>query len=245
MKNVERRDTKMRKKIFRVIEIQEDEDKKISCLYAYFMIFCIIISLIPLAYKETNAVFDIIEGVTVTIFIIDYFLRWMTADLKLKKGKRSFLMYPFTFVAIIDLLSILPAFTAMNKVLKSFRILRLIKVLRVFKTFRYSTNIKRLSKVFKKEKSNLITVLYLSLGYIVISALAIFSIEPDTFNSFFEALYWATVSLTTVGYGDISPVTGGGRFLSMISALFGIAIIAIPSGIITAGYLDEIQNNPK
>ena len=81
----------------------------------------------------------------------------------------------------------------------------------------------------------------LAAGYILISALIIFNVEPDTFDSFFMALYWATVSLTTVGYGDIYPVSFAGRLLAMISSVFGIAIVALPAGIITADYLSELK----
>ena len=95
---------------------------------------------------------------------------------------------------------------------------------------------------FKHQKEALGYVLILAVGYIVISALIIFNVEPETFNSFFDAVYWATVSLTTVGYGDIYPVTDIGRVITMISSFFGIAIVALPAGIITAGYMDEIKN---
>ena len=81
----------------------------------------------------------------------------------------------------------------------------------------------------------------LTISYIIISALVIFNVEPDSFDSLFEAVYWATISLTTVGYGDIYPVTEVGRIITMISSLFGIAVVALPSGIITAGYMAELN----
>ena len=81
----------------------------------------------------------------------------------------------------------------------------------------------------------------LSFGYVLISALIIFNVEPGTFDNFFEAVYWATVSLTTMGYGDIYPVTTIGRIVTMISSFVGIAIVALPAGIITAGYMDQIR----
>ena len=83
------------------------------------------------------------------------------------------------------------------------------------------------------------------MGYIFVTALVMFNIEPDTFNSFFDAIYWATVSLTTVGYGDIYATSGIGKILTMISSLFGIAIVALPAGIITAGYMSEINTDDK
>lgn len=78
-------------------------------------------------------------------------------------------------------------------------------------------------------------------AYIFISAIVIYNVEPDSFNTFFDAFYWATISLTTVGYGDIYPVTPIGRCVTMISSLIGIAIIALPSSVITAGYLEEVS----
>ena len=81
----------------------------------------------------------------------------------------------------------------------------------------------------------------MAVAYILISALVIYNVEPESFETFFDAIYWATISLTTVGYGDIYPVTTIGRIVTMISSAFGIAIIALPSGVITAGYLAEIS----
>ena len=87
----------------------------------------------------------------------------------------------------------------------------------------------------------LVSLLPLAGAYILIAALLIFNVEPDSFENFFDAVYWATVSLTTVGYGDIYPVSTVGRIVAMASSIFGIAIIALHSGIVTAGYLDEIR----
>ena len=86
-------------------------------------------------------------------------------------------------------------------------------------------------------------VCVLAVGYIFISALVIFNVEPETFNNFFDAIYWATVSLTTVGYGDIYAVSMAGKFITMISSVFGIAIVALPAGIITAGYMEELNKD--
>ena len=84
-------------------------------------------------------------------------------------------------------------------------------------------------------------VLWLALGYILISALIIFNIEPETFDTFFDAIYWATVSLTTVGYGDIYPVSFAGKIITMCSSVMGIAVVALPASIITAGYMEELN----
>ena len=96
-------------------------------------------------------------------------------------------------------------------------------------------------EVIKTSKDALLAVCGLAVAYIFVSALVIFNVEADSFGTFFDAIYWATVSLTTVGYGDIYPVTTAGRIITMISSLFGIAVVALPAGIITAGYMEIIS----
>ncbi len=233
----------MRKRIFEIIEVSGGNDI-LSSVYDTFMMITIIISLIPLATKSDNPIWTYIDIVTVCIFIIDYFFRLLTADYKLNKKGLSFLLYPITPMAIIDLLSILPSITILNsglRVLKILRLLRTFRVFRVFKAFRYSKNITIIINVFKKQKDSLLVVCALAIGYILVSALVVFNVEPDTFETFFDALYWATVSLTTVGYGDIYAVSSAGKVITMLSALFGIAVVALPAGIVTAGYMDEIN----
>lgn len=233
----------MRKRIFEIIEVAEDDDI-LSKVYDVFMMIVIVVSLIPIASKSEDGAYFFIELVTTIIFILDYLLRLMTADYKLNKGKTSFLTYPFTPMAIIDLLSILPSLIAVNgalRILKVLRLMRTLRVFRVFKVIRYSKSITIIVNVFKKQKESLLVVGGLALGYILVSALVVISIEPETFPTFFDAVYWATVSLTTVGYGDIYAVSAAGKVITMISSVFGIAIVALPAGIITAGYMDELN----
>lgn len=234
----------MRKKIFRIIEASNGNDLT-SSVYDYFMIVVIIASLVPLAFKQSVYAFAVIEQVAVVIFIVDYLLRFATADLKLKKGWKSFIIYPFTFMALIDFMCILPSFAPVSaslRLLKVLRLLRAFRVLRAAKMMRYSKSIVMIADVIKEQKSPLIAVCVLALSYIIISALVVFNVEPDTFGNFFDAVYWATVSLTTVGYGDIYPVSSAGRIITMLSSLFGIAVIALPAGIITAGYMDKLND---
>lgn len=235
----------MRKKIYEIIE-NGNENKKLHNLYNSIMIIAIVLSLVPLAFKEDMLAFKIIDYVCAIVFIVDYVLRLITADYKYNKNNFiSFVKYPFSFYAIVDLLSILPTFITINKGFKILRILRMIKAMRVFriiKAVRYSKNVKILLNVLKKSKESLIAVCSFAVGYIVISALIVFNVEPQTFESFFDAIYWATISLTTVGYGDIYPVTTAGQIVTMLSSIFGIAIVALPAGIITAGYMSEISD---
>ena len=233
----------MRKKLFSIIE-PVDNGSKMSNAYDFIMMATIVVSVIPLAFKETNIVFQWVDYITVSIFILDYLLRLFTADYKLNKSVASFFLYPITPMAVIDLISILPSITVLNsgfRLLKLFRLLRTLKVLRAFKFLRYSKSFDIIASVFKKQKKVLSAVATMAVAYILISALVIYNVEPESFETFFDAIYWATISLTTVGYGDIYPVTTIGRIVTMFSSAFGIAIIALPSGVITAGYLAEIS----
>ena len=238
----------MKQRIYEIIEKAESKDI-LSAIYDYFMMLTIVVSLVPLAFKDEPFSLIVLDKVTVSIFIVDYLLRWFTADIKYeKKSVGSYVRYPFSAMAIIDLVSILPSLTVINKGFKALRVLRMIRalrVLRVFKAVRYSKSFRIIGNVLKASKESLVAVLVLAIGYILISALIIFNVEPDSFNSFFDAVYWATVSLTTVGYGDIYPVSKLGRLITMFSSIFGIAVVALPAGIITAGYMSEIQKETE
>ena len=229
-----------RKTLFQVIEPHQKENA-IEKAYEVFMFLTIIVSLIPLTTKSHTGIFMWLDFVSTIIFVVDYVLRLVTADYKLEKGELSFFLYPFTFLALADLLCILPSLFLLNNSLRLFKILRMFRILRFFKFIRYSKNIHILTNVLKKQKDSLIIVGLLALGYIFISALIIFNVEPSTFPNFFDDLYWATISLTTVGYGDIYAVSTTGKIITMISSFLGIAIVALPAGIITAGYMKEIK----
>ncbi|MBO6073719.1 MAG: ion transporter [Paludibacteraceae bacterium] len=233
----------------KIYEIVETGNNSVaSKIYDWAMLVFIVISIVPLAFREQNIWFEWFDKVSVSIFIIDYLLRWMTADYRMPERPKwvAFLTYPFTAFAIVDLLSILPSVLVVNKALKLFRITRFFKILRVFKFIRYSKNVQILFKVLRKERHILFTVFWIALFYILITALIMFNVEESTmFEDFFDALYWATTTLTTVGYGDIYPATDLGRVISMISAILGVAVIALPSGVITASYLEELRETNK
>ena len=237
-----------REELYEIIEIDEGTNF-LSHLYDVGMFIIIILSVVPLMFWEHHIYFTYLEAFTTTVFIIDYILRWITADFRLKEGKHSFVSYPYSFWAIIDLLSILPSFHILGSNFKILRTLRMLKTLRLLKALRYSEQVFIFMDVMKKERKVLASVLLFAATYIFIAALVMFNFEPrinpytgeETFRSFLDAIYWSTVTLTTVGYGDLCPATDLGRIISMVSALFGIAVIALPSGIITASYLDELH----
>ena len=257
----------LRRRIYEIIEMWEDDDLP-SKFYDFFMMGVIFLSLLPLFFKTENVFFKITEYFTTAIFIIDYALRLWTADFKMLERYReslgedkdneaiiphrsraiAFIRYPFTPMAIIDLLCILPTFLAMSptfKVLKILRMLRTFKVFRIFKSFRYSSTFAKILKVVRRQKKNLIAVFIMAIGYVVVISLIMFNIEPETFETFFDALYWATISLTTMGYGDIYATTTIGQAITMISAIFGIAIVALPAGIISAGFVEELNKEKE
>lgn len=233
-----------RRRIYEIIELSSgDRD---SAVYDYAMMAVIVASLVPLAFKETTPFLSALDKITVAVFILDYALRLLTADFKLQKEGASFVLYPFTPLALVDLLCILPSFTALAgglRLLKIIRLLRAFRVFRAFKMLRYSKSLVIILDVIREQRTPLLAVGTLAAGYVLISALVIFNVEPESFGNFFDAIYWATVSLTTVGYGDIYPVSTAGRVITMLSSVFGIAVVALPSGIITAGYMDRISKN--
>lgn len=211
--------------------------------YGAISFFVVIASLIPLTFKESTWWLSAIEYATTAVFIVEYILRWFSSPASLHKGQLSFLLYPFTPMAIVDLITILPTFILINQGFKAFRVVRLVLVLRLFRFVRESRSWFVVTEVIRKEKNILGVVFGIAVGYVFITALLVFNIEPDTFESFFDAIYWACVSLTTVGYGDLYPTSVFGRSLAMVSSLVGIAIIALPAGIITGGYIEVMKED--
>lgn len=234
----------MRRKIYELVEITDNGNggRKVYDLYDILMLVFIIISLIPLCFKESNGFFTFLEYASVVVFGADYILRWITADLKLGgKGITPFVRYPFSFFAILDLLSLLPALSVIYPGFGVLRLFRLGKAFRALRLLRYSNSFQMILAVIRRERRPLTAVCALAGGYIFLSALILFQVEPDSFDTFFDAIYWSVVTLTTVGYGDIYPISDTGRIVSMLSSLMGIAIVALPTGIISAGYINELS----
>ena len=231
---------KYKRRIYEVIEVSSIGDAS-SRAYDVLMTTTVIVGLVPLTLKTDNFYTFVIEIMTALILFIDYCARVYTADYKMGyKHIRAYIAYIFTPLAIFDLLSILPVIYLLVPI-PSLRLLKLIRIFRVLKLIRYSKTMIVIANVLRKVKTQLIAVLILITIYIFVSAMLIFQLEPDLFTSFFDALYWATISITTIGYGDIYPTTDIGRFITMISALMGVAVIALPSGMITAAYMNEIS----
>ena len=235
----------MLKKLHTIVEKAQGNDY-LSRFYDIFMIAVILLSILPLCVVQLTEPLILIDKITAYIFIVDYILRFITVDCtKPKRNIFSFLCYPFRPMAIVDLLSILPSLTSLSHAFRMLKMFRLFRTLRVFKFFRYSTNLQMISRIIKRKRQALTTVGILAMAYVFISALIVFQVEPHTFGNLFNAVYWATISLTTVGYGDIYPVSDIGRIVSMVSSFLGIAVVALPSGIIISGYQEVLEHREK
>ena len=222
----------------------------LSHVYDGLMLVAIIIGTVPLLFREYRPLFwyfDIISGV---IYMVDYLLRWITCDLRSDKPRwKAFLLYPFTPMAILDFLSILPTFEVVSSSYRLAKSARLLKIFRFSKIVNYIGPLEIFITVIKKQWKPLLAVVLVALFDILITAIIMFQseqeIDPVTgeyiFKTFHDAFYWAAITLTTVGYGDFSPVSDMGKTLSIISSLLGIGVIAMPSSIITAGYMQELN----
>ncbi len=242
----------MRQFIYNMIEPRNEN--KVSRFYDWVMLIAIIIGIFPLMFRTQHRVFFYFDILSCCCFVADYVFRWITAGLRSKrKGWLPYLLYPVTPMAIIDLLSILPTLSLLAPTFKIARVSRLLKVLRVVKVVRYFEPLEIILAVIRRQTKILVTVFSLALFYIFITAMIMFNAEEDInpetgqylFDNFFDAFYWAACTLTTVGYGDIYPISDIGRVISIVSSMVGIAIIALPSGIITAGYLDELKERKQ
>ncbi len=235
MKNVA-----LKKRIFEIIEVSRENDMA-SRSYDIMINTAIIVGLIPLMMKKGDQFTAIIDVLTLVIFIVDYLLRIYTSDYKMGiVSYKAYLANLLDPMSVIDFFSILPVFSFFFPASITIRLFKLFRVFRIFKLARYSKTMITIKNVMIRVKAPLGAVLILSIVYIVICALLMFQVEPDSFNTFLDACYWSTISLTTVGYGDYTPETDIGKAISSLSALVGVAVIALPSGIITAAYMREI-----
>lgn len=231
----------VKKRIYEIVEASHNADKT-SKAYDVMILTAMVVGLIPLTIKGENQYTRIIDLVTVLLFVLDYALRIFTSDYKMGiRSYKAYLAYAFTPMAIIDLLSIVPILSLLFPTSTAIGLFRLFRVFRLFKLLRYSTAMVIIGSVLRKVWRPLVAVFTLALIYIIACGLIMFQIEPDIFNTFFDAVYWSGCTVLAVGYGDITPLTQTGRAITVISATVGMAIIALPSGIITAGYMDEIK----
>ena len=185
----------------------------------------------------------IFEITSVIIFTIEYLLRLFVAEKKLK--------FIFSFYGLVDLMAILPFYLTFGIDLRSIRILRLFRLFRVFKILRYSKAIQHMVKAFISIKEELILFMILSTFLLFLSSVGIYyfenPVQPEIFASIFHSLWWAVATLTTVGYGDIYPITVGGKIFTSVMLFIGLGIVAVPTGLIASALTKtrEDKNSKK
>lgn len=202
---------------------------------------------LPLILRQISGPLEVIS---VIIFTIEYFLRIWTADIQYPGlgPVKSRVKYIFSFMAIVDLLAILPFYLPyMFKTdLRVLRMIRLFRLVRILKINRYTTALSTVASVIKRKSHQLISSLIVVFSLMIIASILMYGLEhdaqPELFQNAFSGLWWAIATLTTVGYGDIYPITGLGKLLSAIIALLGIGLVAVPTGIISAGFMEQIDD---
>lgn len=246
----------IKKRVFEIIEKGKDGDKA-SKIFDTFLIslicinvLCVFLDTFSPTEKQAH-IFKCIEIVSVIIFTIEYLLRvWTAPFLYPDKTKVvATIKYIFSFMALIDLLAILPfyfplLFTIDMRILRT---LRLIRLFRLFKMNRYTNALETVFTVIKNKSHELLSSIFVVFILMLISSVFMYTIEspvqPDVFQNGFSGLWWAVATFTTVGYGDIYPITVAGKIISMIMAILGIALVAVPTGIISSGFMELNQKN--
>ena len=184
----------------------------------------------PTLNDDLRPLLKVIEILSVLIFSVEYLLRIYVSVKKLK--------FIFSFYGLIDLFAILPFYLSIGIDLRSLRIFRLFRLFRVLKIFRYSKAIRHFQRAFKEIKEELVLFLILTIFLLYTSAVGIYYFEnaaqPEVFKSVFHSLWWAVETFTTVGYGDIYPVTTGGKVFAFFMLLIGLGVISVPSGLIAS-----------
>ena len=222
-------------------------------IFIYVLIIANIIAMVLESHKfiqiQFSKFFYYFELISILIFSFEYIYRIVISYKESKWwGVKN---YVFSFFGFIDLISILPFYIKQFVLLdgRFFRILRLFRLTRVFKLGRESKSLRLFIKALSAVKSELMFTLFLSILTILFSASAIYFLEnkaqPEVFSSITASVWWATISLATVGYGDIVPITIWGKIFASIISLVGIGIVAIPTGIISASFVEEIINSKK
>jgi len=248
---------KFRRKVFEVLEASAGDSfsKKI---FDYFIISLIILNTLFYMFETVdtfaekyNKIFNIFETFSVIVFTVEYLLRLWTCTFieRFKKPVSGRIKYIFSIYALIDLFAFLPfyLYTLTHVDLIFIRVLRLFRFIRLFKLGRYSDALKVFGRVVKSKKEELVLTMTITLVLIVVSSSFIYIAEheaqPDKFRNIPESMYWAVTTLTSVGYGDIYPVTLIGKFLTSIISLLGLGMVAMPTGILASAFTKEIKKD--
>lgn len=184
-------------------------------------------------------VLNVIEVITVSVFTLEYMLRIMISKRKLR--------FIFSFYGLVDLLSILPFYIASGLDLRAIRVFRLLRLVRILKLFKYNQAINRFHRALMIAKEELILFGFVAVIMLYLSAVGIYYCEnvaqPEQFKSIFHCLWWSVTTLTTVGYGDMYPITAGGKLFTFFILTIGLGIIAIPTGLIASALSKAREND--
>lgn len=250
---------KRRKRVFEILEVGNDLDY-VSRAYDYLNAISIIINIVvSIMYTYTNVrdkygnILLVTEGITVAFFAVDYILRLWTARFLYPKLKEAHAVrkYIFSFSGIVDLLSFvpyyLPVFFPMGTV--AFRMVRIVRIFRLFRINAYYDSLSVIKDVIAGKKQQLISSVFIILVLMIGSSLCMYSLEneaqPEVFKNAFSGIWWAASTLLTVGYGDIYPVTTMGKMFGIFITFLGVGMVAIPTGIISAGFVDQYSTIKK
>ncbi len=246
---------KIRRGVYSLIR-DDDENNLAASIFDGFIIALIIVNVLLVILdtfkglpEAVLSVFHFIEVFSIVIFTIEYLLRLWTADFIFPalRPMRARLKYAFSFMAIVDILAILPFYLpfVIPIDLRVLRMVRLLRLLRILKVNRYTNALSTVGNVIKRKAPQLISSMLVVLVLMIMASVLMYNIEyeaqPDVFENAFSGLWWAIATLTTVGYGDIYPITALGKLLSAVIALLGIGLVAVPTGIISAGFMENIS----
>lgn len=248
-----------RKRIFQIIEKSENNDIP-SLIFDWFIIILIIINVSAVIIESFDQIsiryskeLQLLETLSVIIFSIELILRLITCDFKIPQNRKamSFFKYIISFMFIIDFLAVIPFYLPLVVIidLRFLRVLRLTRILRVLKVQRYSKSLSFIGSVFKKKKYDLIITLFITFLLLLLASSVMYYVEnpsqPESFPNIIASFWWAVATLTTVGYGDVYPVTVLGKVLSGVIALLGIGVVALPTGIISSGFSEIISTSKE
>lgn len=243
----------IRKRTFDIIEIDAQNDI-VSRSYDFLSLFAIAVNLlcsVLYTFKEYRAAFGsvllTVEAITVAFFALDYFLRLLTAKCKFPKCHefKALIKYIFSFGGIVDMLSFLPYYLPIffPTGAVAFRMFRVARIFRLFRINAYYDSLNVITEVIASKRQQLISSVFLIAVLLMASSLCMYSLEnaaqPEVFTNAFSGIWWAVSTLLTVGYGDIYPITTVGQLFSIIITFLGVGMVAIPTGIISAGFVDQ------
>ena len=250
---------KRRKRAFEIIEVGNDLDR-VSRAYDFINAFSIIINLVvSIMYtfsdlrEQYGSVLVVIEEITVGFFCVDYILRLWTARFLYSElsEKHAVKKYIFSFTGIVDLLSFLPYYMPIffPTGTVAFRMIRIVRIFRLFRINSYYDSFSVITEVIKGKCQQLISSVFIIVVLMIASSLCMYSLEheaqPEVFTNAFSGIWWAASTLLTVGYGDIYPITTMGKFFGIFITFLGVGMVAIPTGIISAGFVDQYSNIKK